>query len=194
MSAELIQAEIQESIATKRRMLSDHIAVLALIADTMTAALRGGNKLLFFGNGGSAADAQHIATEFVSKFRRNRQALAAIALTTDTSLLTAIGNDFTFDDVFTRQIEALGMPGDVAFGLSTSGNSRNVVNALQLARARGLITIGFTGADGGQLKDAAEFCFRAPSDSTARIQEAHITAAHAICEVIERELGIPQNR
>lgn len=194
MLAEQIHAEIAESIVVKQRMLAEQVATLAVIADAMLAALRNGGKLLFFGNGGSAADAQHLATEFVSKFRRNRQALAALALTTDTSLLTAIGNDFSFDDVFVRQIEALGRPGDVAFGLSTSGNSRNVVMAMQTARANGLTTIGFTGANGGQLKDEVELCFCAPSDSTARIQEAHITAAHAICEVIERELGIPQNR
>jgi D-sedoheptulose 7-phosphate isomerase len=151
-------------------------------------ALDAGNKVILFGNGGSAADSQHIAGELVSKFRRERKALPAIALTTDTSILTSIANDFGFEYVFARQVEALGAPGDIALGISTSGNSPNVIHALRVARQLGLVTIGFTGEDGGELKDAVDICFQVPSNSTPRIQEMHITVAHTLCELIEIEL------
>jgi D-sedoheptulose 7-phosphate isomerase len=148
--------------------------------------LAAGRKVLIFGNGGSAADSQHIAGELVSKFRRERQALAAIALTTDTSILTSIGNDYGFDYLFARQIEALGQEGDVAWGISTSGNSPNVLRAVKTAREQGLITLGFTGQDGGELKNLVDICFCVPSSSTPRIQEVHITVAHALCELVEQ--------
>lgn len=181
-----IAAEFAESIQIKQRVLDEQLPVLSHILQVLLKALGTGNKVLLFGNGGSAADAQHIAAELVSKFRRNRGALPAIGLTTDTSILTSIGNDFGFEYAFSRQIEALGQIGDVAIGLSTSGNSPNVLNGLSMASDMGLTTIGFTGQDGGKLKDVVDICFHAPSQSTARIQEVHITAAHALCELVEQ--------
>ncbi len=180
---------LEESIAVKKRVAAEHVAVLNQIAQTLRKCLAEGNKILLFGNGGSAADSQHIAAELVSKFFHNRKALPAIALTTDTSILTSVANDYSFEEVFARQIEALGHKGDVAIGISTSGNSPNVLKALRLAKQRGLVTIGLTGEDGGKLPHAVDICFRAPSKSTPRIQEVHITIAHAICEIIEEELG-----
>lgn len=179
---------IGESIQVKKRVLEEQIATLNEIVGVLLRSLRSGHKVLLFGNGGSAADSQHIAAELVSKFRRERQALPAIALTTDTSILTSIGNDYSFDDIFARQVEAWGQEGDVAIGISTSGNSANVLKAFRMARDKGLTTVGLTGLDGGKLKDAVDVCFRAPSQSTPRIQEVHITVAHAICELLEQEL------
>lgn len=183
-----IRAELEESLRVKQRVIEEQILVIQEILEALLEALSAGNKVILFGNGGSAADSQHIAGELVSKFRRERRALPAIALTTDTSILTSIANDFSFEQVFARQIEALGVPGDIALGISTSGNSANVLHALRLARKMGLVTIGFTGEDGGELKDAVDFCFRVPSNSTPRIQEMHITVAHTLCELIEMEL------
>lgn len=182
-----IAAELSASIETKNRVLESQLAVLGEIAGLLISALRRGNKVLVFGNGGSAADAQHLAAELVSRFRRNRKALAAVALTTDTSILTAIGNDYGFEQVFARQVEALGEKGDVAFAISTSGNSPNVLKAVSAARRLGLATVGFTGQGGGKLQECVDVCFRVPSDSTPRIQEAHIAAAHALCEVLEED-------
>lgn len=183
-----IGAEFEESIRVKKQTLDEQLSVLNEILQTILQVLKAGNKVILFGNGGSAADSQHIAAELVSKFRRDRSALAAIALTTDTSILTSIANDYSYDYVFARQIEAHGRPGDVAVGISTSGNSPNVLRALETARDMGISAIGFTGADGGQLKECVDICFRVPSQSTARIQEVHITAAHALCELLEQEL------
>lgn len=156
-------------------------------ATAMIDALRRGNKILVFGNGGSASDAQHFAAELVGRFTRERAALAAIALTTDTSILTALANDYSFDRVFVRQIEALGRPGDVAMGISTSGASPNIVEALAAARTAGLITVALTGRDGGAAGAAAAIHINVASASTARVQEVHRTLLHAICELIERE-------
>jgi len=166
----------------------DHRALLAA-ASAIREAHAGGGTALFFGNGGSAADAQHMAAELVGRFARERRALAAISLTTDTSVLTAIGNDYSFDRVFVRQIEALGRPGDVAFGISTSGGSVNVVNALEAARAGDLRTIALTGRDGGAVGAAAEIHINVPESSTARVQEVHRTLIHVICELVERALA-----
>jgi D-sedoheptulose 7-phosphate isomerase len=184
-----IVVALEESIETKRRVIEKSVPVLENIAEILIKALKMGNKILLFGNGGSAADSQHIAAELVGRFLRARKALPAIALTTDTSILTAIGNDYSFDNVFARQIEALGLPGDVALGISTSGNSKNVIKAMQAARKLEMITIGFTGENGGELKNCVDFCFHAPSSSTPHIQEAHLTAAHALCEVVEYEFS-----
>ena len=156
-------------------------------AVAIIGALRAGGKLLLFGNGGSAADAQHVAAEFVGRFQRERAAMAAIALTTDTSVLTGIGNDYAFDRVFARQIEALGRTGDVAFGISTSGQSPNVVAALVAARALGLQTIALTGRDGGAVGRTAAIHVNVPSDNTARVQEVHRTLLHVMCEIVEDE-------
>ncbi|MGB8601880.1 MAG: SIS domain-containing protein, partial [Rhizomicrobium sp.] len=144
---------------------------------------------LFFGNGGSAADAQHLATELVVRYRKNRPSLAAIALTTDTSALTAIGNDYGFEDLFSRQVEGLGRKGDVAIGISTSGNSPNVLKALKLARDMGLVTVGFGGGTGGKLPDVCDISLIVPSPVTARIQECHILIGHMLCGAVEAEMG-----
>src|SRR5262245_13609199 len=154
----------------------------------MAHALRNGKKVLFFGNGGSAADAQHLAAEMVGRFGPDRSAMAAIALSTDTSILTAVGNDYGYEKIFGRQIEALAQAGDVAIGISTSGNSPNVLHAFEVARNKGMFTIGFTGQTGGKMNERAEVLFRVPSGETSRIQETHILLGHILCELIDREL------
>jgi D-sedoheptulose 7-phosphate isomerase len=158
-------------------------------AQTIAGALGSGKKLLVFGNGGSAADAQHVASELVGRFMRERAALAAVALTADTSILTSVANDYSFKQVFARQIEALGQAGDVALAISTSGESLNVVAALQVARERGLKTIALTGRDGGRVGAAAEIHVNVPDQNTARVQEVHRTLLHVICELVEDGLG-----
>jgi D-sedoheptulose 7-phosphate isomerase len=158
------------------------------IADVIAAGLRGGNKLLIVGNGGSAADAQHIAAEIVGRYKKDRPAYAAIALTTDTSALTAIGNDYGFDHVFSRQVEGLGRRGDILLALTTSGRSPNILSGLKTARQQGLVTIGFTGAKGVGLAASCDHLLVAPSDDTAVIQQIHMAFAHGICEVIEQTL------
>ena len=164
------------------------MSVIIKIAEIIIEAYRNGKKVILFGNGGSAADAQHITAELVGKYYLDRDPLPAVALTTNTSSLTAIGNDYSFDIVFTRQLKALGQKGDVVIGISTSGNSENVVQAFKVAREMGLITVGFTGKSGGKLRSVADHCLCIPSDDTPRIQEGHITIGHIICEIVEREL------
>ena len=186
--ASMIKDELEKSIETKKLVIERSIPLLNEIAHVMIEGMRNGNKLLIFGNGGSAADSQHMAAEFVGKFNMVRKALPALALTTDTSILTSISNDDAFENVFARQIEALGRASDIALGISTSGNSPNVLKGLAQAAEMGLVTIGFTGQGGGKLKHVADYCFRAPSDHTARIQEVHITVAHALCGIVEEEL------
>ncbi len=154
------------------------------------ASIRGGGKILLFGNGGSAADAQHLATELTVRYKKDRKAIAAIALTTDSSALTAGGNDLGFDHIFARQIEALGRPGDIALGISTSGKSPNVVLALKQAKSMGLVTAAFSGRNGGDLPGLARHLLVVPSDTTARIQEMHITLGQMLCGALEIELGL----
>lgn len=180
--------EIEASIDVKRCTLEAQAPMIVAIAERVIETFRRGGKLLLCGNGGSAADAQHIAAEFVSRFRRERRGLPAIALTTDTSILTAIGNDYGYERVFARQVEALGRPGDVVIGISTSGISASVIAAMRAARDGGMTTIGFTGASGGTLVDHVDLCLCIPSHNTARIQEVHITVAHVVCEIVERAL------
>jgi D-sedoheptulose 7-phosphate isomerase len=165
--------------------------MIEVVARSCVKALRNGNKILLAGNGGSAADAQHLACEFVSRFYFDRPGLAAIALTTDTSALTAIGNDYGFDRLFSRQIDALGREGDVFIGLSTSGNSPNVLKALGEGRSKGLITVGLTGQGGGKMAALCDHCLRMPSSETPKIQEGHIVVGHVICALIEREMFSP---
>jgi len=184
---EVVLAALAETIALHERAKQDPQPVVDAAAVIVSALSRGG-KLMLFGNGGSASDAQHVAAEFVGRFQRTRVALAAIALTTDTSVLTAIGNDEAFDRVFARQVEALGRPDDVALGISTSGASANVVLGLEAARARGLVTVALTGRDGGAVGRAAAIHVNVPSDVTARVQEVHRTLLHVICEIVEDEL------
>lgn len=175
----------QDSLAAHQRLIDGSLPILAQIARAFITALGSGHKLLFFGNGGSAADAQHVAGEFVGRFLRERAPLPAIALTTDTSILTAVGNDWGFDEVFARQVRALARPGDVVIGISTSGSSPNVLRGLDAGRAAGAVTAGFTGLKGGTMLAHCDFCFQAPAEATPRIQELHILAWHAICEIVE---------
>ncbi len=185
--SDLIINRIRESIRAKEETLKD-IGMIESIALSMTRCLKKGRRIYFFGNGGSAADAQHLAAEIVSRFYMERKGMPAEALNTNTSVITAIANDYSFNNIFARQIEASGAEGDVAFGISTSGNSPNVLEAMKVAKEKGMITIGFTGLDGGKLKNFVDYCFCAPSKDTPRIQEVHITAGHIICEIVEREI------
>lgn len=164
------------------RSLSSQIAELG---EVMVRSLRANGKIIWMGNGGSAADSQHLAAELIGRFSRERRALASVALTTDTSILTAIGNDYGYDKIFARQIDGLCNASDVVVGISTSGNSPNVIEALTLARERKAITIAFTGADGGRMKDLVDHCVRVPSSETARIQEGHILIGHLLCDWVE---------
>jgi D-sedoheptulose 7-phosphate isomerase len=179
--------EHREVFEATARMLKDP---LVRVLDMLERSLRAGGKILLFGNGGSAADAQHIAAELVIRYEGNRRAFAAISLSTDTSALTACGNDFGFEAIFERQIEALGRPTDVAVGISTSGNSANVLRGLRLARAMGLTTVGLTGAGGGQMTALCDAAVVVPSTVTARIQEMHISIGHIICKGLERRLAV----
>jgi D-sedoheptulose 7-phosphate isomerase len=164
-------------------------AVVAAAARS-TTAVRNGNKLMFCGNGGSAGDAQHLAAELVGRLVRDRRALPGLALSTDSSALTCIGNDFGFDEIFARQVQGLGRPGDVLFAISTSGNSTNVVRAVEAAKFAGIFTVGLLGRDGGKLAPIVDLAIVVPSDETARIQEAHIFLGHVLCTLIEKELGV----
>jgi D-sedoheptulose 7-phosphate isomerase len=181
----VVRAVIDASIAIHERLRGVDLQPVADAAGATLAAAAAGGKILVFGTGGSAADSQHLAAELVSRFQRERRAVAALALTTDTSVLTAVANDYAFDRVFARQIEALGSRGDVAVGISTSGTSRNVVDGLRVARERGLRTVALTGRDGGPVGAAADIHVNVPDGSTARVQEAHRTLIHAICEIVE---------
>lgn len=182
--------EFVKSIALLNDMAADKsLHELVVRAVTVSVqALERGNKLMFAGNGGSAADAQHWAGELVSRFNFDRPGLAAIALTTDTSILTAIGNDYGYDYVFARQVEALGREGDLLFAISTSGNSRNIVRAIEAARKAGITVVGFTGRGGGAMAELCDICFRMPSDETPKIQEGHEFLGHLVCGLIESEI------
>jgi len=184
----------QRSFAAHRELISPTEQTcrqpLERLGTLAAEALRSGGKLLFFGNGGSAADAQHLASEFTIRLVKSRRALAAIALTTDTSALTACSNDWGFDQIFSRQIEALGRPGDVAIGISTSGNSPNVIGALECARDQGLTAAALSGKDGGKLRGIADPLVMVPSQEAARIQEMHILLGHILCAEVEHQLGL----
>jgi D-sedoheptulose 7-phosphate isomerase len=171
--------------AIEKSFTPPQLEILDKIAFLIARSLRAGRKILLCGNGGSAADSQHIAAEFVGRFKKERKSLPALALTTDTSILTAVGNDYGYEHIFSRQVEGLGVKGDVLIAISTSGNSKNVLEAVKRAKAQGLETVGLTGARGGALKDTADYCFQAQSHQTPHIQEVHITALHALSEVIE---------
>ncbi len=185
-AADLLAATIAEAVALHEAVGREGAAAVLDAAQTITTALRAGGSLLLFGNGGSAADAQHTAAELVVRFQRERRALAALALTADTSVLTAAANDNGFDRVFVRQIEALGRSGDVALGISTSGASPNVLAGIEVARSRGMRTIALTGRSGGAIGRAADVHVNVPSDSTPRVQEVHRTLLHVPCDLVER--------
>ncbi len=180
-----ISRDIQESIDVKSRLLKTHIPLIEKAALTVFSCLKNGHKVLFFGNGGSAADSQHLAAEIVGRYEKERRGLPALALTTDTSILTSVGNDYSFDRIYERQIEALGNKGDVAIGISTSGNSKNVILGLRKAKSLGLSTIGLSGRDGGEIKSVVDLSIVVPAEKTARIQESHIMIGHIICERID---------
>lgn len=184
----LVQKQLAQSIGTMQATLADlHIAdTISKIAELTANAMLAGRKLMVAGNGGSAADAQHLVAEFVVRLRANRPALRAIALTTDTSIITAGGNDFGFDCIFARQIEALGQPGDIFLGISTSGNSKNILQAIQQAKSMNITTIGFTGNGGGQMKPLCDHNIIIPSDVTMNIQECHLALEHIFCMAVER--------
>ncbi len=178
----------KESCQLKDTFINDNLGKVVDVVEVITGALKAGNKILIFGNGGSAADAQHLAAEFVNRFLIERPPLPAIALSTDTSIITSIGNDYDFSEIFSKQIRAIGQAGDVAWGISTSGASVNVIKALETAKKLGMITIGFTGKNGGEIAKMVDYSLNVTSGNTPRIQEVHITAGHAICEMIDFKL------
>jgi len=188
----------EKKMVTLHQIFSEHIQTIeeterslkpaiAEFAQNVRQALANGNTVFFMGNGGSAADSQHLAAEFVGRFQKERKGLASVALTTDTSILTAVGNDYGFDKVFSRQVEALVKPGDVVVGLSTSGNSLNVVTALEAAKVAGAITVGMTGCGGGKMAELCHLCISVPAKVTARIQETHILIGHIVCQLVDAE-------
>jgi D-sedoheptulose 7-phosphate isomerase len=187
---ELLVKSIRSSLEVKSALLHDkdlHSLVMT-VGQRMVEALRKGNKIIYFGNGGSAADAQHLGAELTGRYMRDRQGLPGLALTVDASSITAIANDYSYEMVFARQLESLSNPGDVAVGISTSGNSANVLRAVKVGRERGLLTVGMTGRSGGKLKSEVDYCICIPSEDTPRIQEAHILIGHILCEIIEEVL------
>ncbi len=182
-----IQQIIQASINTKQAILQD-ATLLSTIEKTVaavTTAFKEGNRVYFCGNGGSAADAQHLAAEFSGRFYTDRKALPAEALHCNTSYLTAVANDYNYDVIYSRMIDGIGQKGDVLIGLSTSGNSKNIINAFEVSREKGIITVGFTGSTGGKMKDLSDFLINVPSNDTPRIQESHITIGHILCQLVE---------
>lgn len=185
---QLIEQRTEESIAVKRALLETQADVIATVGKQLVEVMRNGKTLYLCGNGGSAGDAQHIAAELVGRFTKERRALPAVALTTNTSALTALGNDYAYEIVFSRQLEAFGKPGDIVIGISTSGNSPNVLHALRTAKDLAMITVGLTGETGGNTKAEADHCICVPSRDTARIQESHILIGHILCEIVECEL------
>ena len=185
---ETIRKTVAESLELQRAFFLDNEELIARIAREICLALENGNKVLLYGNGGSAADAQHLAAEWVGRFQRERRPMPAVALTTDTSVLTAVGNDYGFEQVFVRQVRALGRKGDIAFALSTSGNSSNVLRATEAAEELGMVTIGLTGRDGGQLASRVRYNLNVPHKLSARIQEVHIMIGHLLCQLTDENM------
>ena len=185
-----IETAFQESAQVKLQFIQneENVGKIMEVAKRIIAAYRKGHKVLLFGNGGSACDASHLAAELVNRYKKDREGLPAIALATDMAVVTSISNDYDYTDLFSRQIKAIGHKGDIAIAISTSGNSPNVLKAVQGAKEKGLITIGFAGKDGGKLAGLVDYSFIIPSNNTARIQEAHITLGHLLCELIEDEM------
>lgn len=185
-----IASIIQSSIDVKQQLLKDELMQqnIAAVVEVITKAFQNGNKVLFCGNGGSAADAQHLAAEFSGRFYKDRKALPAEALHCNTSYLTAVGNDYGYDLVYARMIDGIGNKGDVLIGLSTSGNSINIIKAFDMALSKNMVTVGFTGATGGNMKDCSTFLLNVPSTDTPRIQESHIMLGHIVCELVEEQL------
>jgi len=186
MMRDILTANVERSIEVHGRLLSSCLGDMTAAADALVAAYTAGRKAIFFGNGGSAADAQHLAAEFVGRYLRERSPLPALALNANSSAVTAISNDYGYAEVFARQLQALAVAGDVAVGISTSGNSPNVIQALRAARKLGLFTIGLTGSSGGAMRNEVDVLIAAPSDETPRIQECHILIGHALCDAVEQ--------
>jgi D-sedoheptulose 7-phosphate isomerase len=190
-----MKAEIEKQLAENREVMAaiagDLSGNIERFVELLCRAFRTGNKVLIMGNGGSAADAQHFAAEIVGRFKMERRALPAIALSTDTSILTAVGNDYGFDRVFSRQVEAFAQPGDLVVGISTSGNSGNVMVAMEAATAAGCVTVGLLGRDGGTIAGKADLAIVVPSNNTPRIQEGHIAIIHIVCDLMEKRLFLP---
>jgi D-sedoheptulose 7-phosphate isomerase len=184
---DIITTILEDSIRVKQQAIMDQLDALIAAADMLVTCVASGHKILLFGNGGSAADAQHIAAEFINRFQIERHPLPALALTTDTSIITSIGNDYSFDQIFEKQIQALGKRDDVAWGFSTSGNSPNVVAGLRAAREQGLRCLGMTG-QGGALIDASDLALTVPTATTARVQETHIVMGHILCQLVDQTL------
>ena len=190
MSLDAIKATFQASIDTKQTLINDmkRLEELLEVAGVASSTLKAGHKIMLCGNGGSAADSQHIAAELIGRFEKERESMAAIALTTDTSALTAIGNDYGYDQVFSRQVEGLGQSGDLLIGISTSGNSKNVVKAMEVAQSKSIRTVALVGdKPGGAMQAIADYVLAAPSTNTARIQECHILMMHTLCQLVESE-------
>src|SRR5580704_4385446 len=189
MTEKILRRNIESSVQVQSRVLESCLPAMILAADALIAAYRGGHKAIFFGNGGSAADAQHLAAEFLGRYLRERRPMPAVALDANTSAVTAIANDYGYEHVFSRQLQALAVAGDVAVGISTSGNSQSVLEALTIARKMGLYTIGLTGATGGRMRELVDVLIAAPSNETPRIQECHIVVGHALCDAVEQAVA-----
>ncbi len=189
MTDDILRKNIESGIEVHGRLIEACLPAMTVAADTLIAAFRNGRKALFFGNGGSAADAQHLAAEFLGRYLRERRPMPALALHANTSAVTAIANDYGYEHVFSRQLQAFAVPGDVAIGISTSGNSRSVLEALTMARQMGLHTIGLTGAAGGRMRELVDVLIAAPSNDTPRIQECHILVGHALCDAVEQAIA-----
>jgi D-sedoheptulose 7-phosphate isomerase len=188
MTDEILRKNIEGSIEVHGRLLQACLPAITLASDALIAAYQSGHKALFFGNGGSAADAQHLAAEFLGRYLRERRPLPALALHTDTSAVTSIANDYGYEQVFARQVQALAVPGDVAVAISTSGNSPSIIEAVAAARKLGVYTIGLTGASGGRLRELVDVLIAVPSEETPRIQECHILVGHALCDAVEHAI------
>ena len=193
MNSQILQGNIDRSIEVYNRFRETCLPALVAAAEALVSAYGAGHKALFFGNGGSAADAQHLAAEFLGRYLRERTPLPALALSTNSSAVTAIGNDYGYEQVFARQLEALAVPGDVAVAISTSGNSPNVLEAVLRAKHMGLFTVALTGASGGRLRALVDVLIAVPSDETPRIQECHILAGHALCDAVESAISIDRS-
>jgi D-sedoheptulose 7-phosphate isomerase len=188
VTSSILRTNMERSLEVHNQLIVECLPSLAAAADALISAYRGGRKALFFGNGGSAADAQHLAAEFVGRYLRERDPMPALALNANSSAVTAIGNDYGYHEVFARQLQAFATPGDIAVAISTSGNSANVIQAVTCARRLGLFTIGMTGAGGGQLRNLVDVLIAVPSQETPRIQECHILAGHALCDAVEQAI------
>jgi D-sedoheptulose 7-phosphate isomerase len=189
MTDDILRKNIENSLEVHGRLSEACLPAMAAAADALIAAYRSGNKALFFGNGGSATDAHHLAAEFLGRYLRERRPLPAVALHDNASALTAIANDYGYEHVFSRQLQALAVPGDIAVAISTSGNSPSVIEAVTIARKMGIYTIGLTGASGGRLRELVDVLIAAPSDETPRVQECHILVGHALCDAVEQAIA-----